>query len=70
MLFWINIHLIRIAPFIQVRVITRVVCLHKLLLSVEPQPISGLGRLVTKIPRSHKIGHKNTRQDSSERVVS
>jgi hypothetical protein len=47
-------HKIRIAPFIPV--ITPVVYLHKLF-SMEPQPISGLGRLITEIPRSHTTGH-------------
>jgi len=51
--------LIRIAPFIPV--ITPVVRLHKLLLSVQPQPISGLSRLVTELHRSHKTGHTHTR---------
>jgi hypothetical protein len=47
-------HKIRIVPFTPV--ITPVVCLHKLF-SMEPQPISGLGHLITEIPRSHTTGH-------------
>jgi len=51
-------HKIRIAPFIPV--ITPAVCLHKLLFSMEPQPISGIDRLITEIPRSHTTGHTHT----------